>query len=169
LLLVIYIIRIVVLYKRRNYVLLANGRVGMARKIIYSMIALACMMQAAGISADARTASKSNTKSRGHHPHGYSGLVPPPPPMAVSPTVLAMYPTSSTGFFHFTAKKPRTLAEDMKLTAVMDDVAFFKLNSGDESIHLKAGNSYETVKVAQINPDEVVLEEKGHQFVKHLK
>ncbi len=57
----------------------------------------------------------------------------------------------------------------MKLTAVMDDVAFFKVSASDESVHLRAGNCYESVTVAQINPDEVVLEEKGKQFVKRLK
>lgn len=97
------------------------------------------------------------------------GLVPPPPPTAVSPVVLAAYPQlGGRTSLSFIASKPRQLADEMKLTAVVDDVAFFKV-SGNESIHLKKGKCYQTVTVAQIDPDQVVLEEKGKQFVKHLQ
>ncbi len=114
--------------------------------------------------------SVEKSSSRRHHSHHHSyGLVPPPPPTAVSPTVLAMYPLHGLGAAHFLPKKPRNLAEEMKLTAVMDDVAFFKLNGNEQSVHLRAGNIYESVTVAQINPDQVVLEEKGTQYVKRLK
>jgi hypothetical protein len=98
----------------------------------------------------------------------YHGLVPPPPPTAVSPLLLSMYP-QQTASLPFLASKPHHLADDMKLTAVVDDVAIFKLSCTDDSIHLKTGNVYETVTVAHINPDRVVLEEKGLRFVKHLK
>ena len=111
---------------------------------------------------------KSTVKRHRSHHRSY-GLVPPPPPTAVSPTVLAMYPLHGMGASHFMPKKPRNLAEEMKLTAVMDDIAFFKLNGNEQSVHLKAGNMYESVTVAQINPDQVVLEEKGTQYIKRLK
>lgn len=96
--------------------------------------------------------------------------MPPPPPMAVSPSVLALYPAAQnkTPTFFFPSK-PRSVAADMRLTAVMDDLAFFKVGTSDESIHLKTGNIYQSVTVCHVEPDQVVLEEKGLQFVKRLK
>ncbi len=65
--------------------------------------------------------------------------------------------------------KPKlTTAEEMKLTAVVDDVAFFKLASCEETVHLKKGAIYQNVTVAQIDPEQVVLEERGKQIVKRL-
>ncbi len=95
-------------------------------------------------------------------------LVPPPPPTAVSPVVLASYGRMSGATAHFLPSKPRNLADGMRLTAVMDDVAFFKVPNESGSIHLKKGGIYQSVKVAQINPEEVILEEKGIQFVKYI-
>lgn len=117
-----------------------------------------CAAEAAGI--------KKGKTSQGHK-YGYS-LVPPPPPTAVSPTVLAAYPHLGVASQTFIASKPRNLAEEMKLTAVMDDVAFFSAGA-EGSIHLQKGKSFKTVTVAQISPEEVVLEEKGRQYIKRLK
>lgn len=119
-------------------------------------------------STPSKSAKGSPTKSkRSRHSNRYS-LVPPPPPTAVSPVVLAQYPNMGMHTGRFIPSKPRHLAEEMKLTAVMDDVAFFKVDA-DESIHLRQGKSYQTVKVAEITPEEVVLEEKGLQYVKRLR
>lgn len=66
-------------------------------------------------------------------------------------------------------RKPKlTIAEEMKLTAVVDDVAFFKVASSEETLHLKKGAIYQNVTVAQIDPEQVVLEERGKQIVKRL-
>ena len=101
----------------------------------------------------------------------YSGLVPPPPPMAVSPTVLAAYPSGmgqSHKLFYFSPEKPKPTSQSMKLTCVMDDTAFFKVKD-EESISLKAGMTYQNVLLAQISPDSVVLQEKGKQIVMRLR
>lgn len=119
-------------------------------------------------SAFAAGAGSSAKKSKRTNKYRYS-LVPPPPPVPVSPAVLASYGGHYGASMRFLPSKPRHLAEEMKLTAVVDDVAFFKLHSNEDSIHLKQGNSYQSVKVAQISPETVVLEEKGLQFVKRLQ
>ena len=116
----------------------------------------------------AATKASSGKKKRSHSSN-YS-LVPPPPPVPVSPAVLAAYGRNMGISTHYLpSKAPRHLAEELKLTAVVDDVAFFKLNAHEESIHLKQGNSFQTVTVAQISPEIVVLEEKGKQYVKRLQ
>jgi|688.fasta_scaffold659367_1 hypothetical protein len=132
-------------------------------------LALLALIQLA-VSADASNSTQAKSKQSSHrYSHRSSFLVPPPPPTAVSPTVLAAYPTNMHGgSFKMGPPKPRHLAEQMKLTAVMDDVAFFKV-SGEESIHLQKGGCFQTVTVANVSPNEVILEEKGLQFVKHLR
>jgi hypothetical protein len=148
--------------------------------LVPTICALLCVIQTQVIGAQARNSMQSSKTASLKSPVGqksrsarrYYGFVPPPPPTAVSPTVLALYPNlrrSAGASLPFIPSKPHNLAEDMKLTAVVDDVAFFKLRNLDESIHLKAGGSYETVTVANVNADQVVLEEKGLQFVKHLR
>ncbi|MBX9723336.1 MAG: hypothetical protein K2X81_18170 [Candidatus Obscuribacterales bacterium] len=118
-------------------------------------------------SASANSGAKHVTKTK-RGVRGLYSLVPPPPPMAVSPSMLAAYPQFG-GSMHMMPSRPHHLAEEMKLTAVMDDTAFFKLNTGNEGVHLKQGNCYQTVTVAQITPEQVVLEEKGIQYIKYLK
>ena len=116
-------------------------------------------------------AKSGNRSSRSKH-SGY--LVPPPPPTAVSPLVLASYPTgiSSMGGmqqpFKYIPPKPRKTSETMRLTCVMDDTAFFKIND-DQSLAMKQGMSYQNVRIAQINPDAVIVEEKGKQITMHLR
>lgn len=122
------------------------------------LFALAC--------SEAQAAKKRASKS-----YSQSMLVPPPPPTAVSPLVLASYPTGMTHMgstFHFPPAKPRALSERMRLTGVIDDCAFFKVNT-DESVMLKEGTSFQNVKLAQITPDSVVLEEKGKQVTIRLR
>ena len=119
-------------------------------------------------SSDGVQPYKTAHKARTHHRN--SGLIPPPPPTAVSPTILAMYQQQDRQqHLNFITERPHKLAQDMSLTAVLDDVAFFRLRGTNESVHLKAGNTYESVTVAQINPDGVILEEKGLQYIKHLR
>ena len=120
--------------------------------------------------SDAKSTRKSSTQKYAY------GLVPPPPPMAVSPTVLASYPHDMTSAhssfgmhrFHALASKPRPLRECMRLTCVMDDTAFFKVNE-EESFTLKQGNTYQTIKLASLTPESATLEEKGKQFVVRLR
>lgn len=132
-------------------------------------IALIAGIQLAAQATSTQASQSKSKQSSYRHSHRASFLVPPPPPTAVSPTVLAAYPAHMRGgTFKMAPAKPRHLAEDMKLTAVMDDVAFFKI-SGDESVHLHPGSSFQTVTVAQVSPKEVILEEHGLQFVKHLR
>lgn len=117
------------------------------------------------VSAEAKSAKRSS-KSR------YSRyLVPPPPPMAVSPLVLASYPAGMGGMqqqLRFIASKPKSIHETMRLTCVMDDTAFLKVNE-DESVAVKEGMSYQNVKIAQITSDSVIVVEKGKQITLRLR
>lgn len=156
--------------------LLVTGGLMLNKKVfVYTCmaLALASFSQLVVQAADGGSAKKSSGHSRhSSHRNKYAYLVPPPPPTPVSPSVLAAYGRYFRGggiSQHFMPSKPRTTVEDMKLTAVMDDVAFFKVHSSEESIHLRKGGTYQSVTVAQVNPAEVVLEEKGKQFVKHLQ
>jgi hypothetical protein len=158
-------------------ILLTAGEVRMPKQLMVSALCLAVL--AGQISAGSVLAGNSNATGAKHDSlrkgsqrarasHRSCGLVPPPPPTTVPPGVLYLYGQQGSSL-RFPPAKPHNLADDMKLTAVMDDVAFFRLRCTDESIHLKTGATYESVTVAQINPDQVVLEEKGVHFVKHLK
>lgn len=116
------------------------------------------------------SSSSSNGSSYQRSKHrSYRGLVPPPPPMAVSPTVLAMYPPYAGYGLRFMPMKPKELIEELKLTAIMDDLAFFSIEGQQESIHLKEGASYQTVKVAEIKDKQVTLIEKGRSQIKYLQ
>lgn len=143
---------------------------------LFSVVTICVMcasLQETCFAADKPTvpSSKKNTRhsSSRKSQHNRYALVPPPPPTAVSPTVLAAYPQTMGSSVRLMPPKPHHLADDMRLTAVMDNIAFFRIHGGDESVHLTQGKTYQTVTVAQITPDEVVLEEKGKQFIKHLR
>lgn len=117
-----------------------------------------------------KASSKKRLANSVRHTGSYRGLVPPPPPTAVSPTVLAMYPQGLGGVRFLAVSKPKELSQRLKLTAVMDDLAFFKLDGDSETIHLKAGGSYGTITVTAVKPDQVtLLDEKGRQHIKYLQ
>jgi hypothetical protein len=115
--------------------------------------------------------AEAKSSKRGSKYRNSAFLVPPPPPTAVSPLVLASYPSGMGGMqqqLRFIPSKPRKTSETMRLTCVMDDTAFFKINA-DEAVAMKEGMSYQNVKLAQISPDSVILVEKGKQITMHLR
>lgn len=132
----------------------------------------ACLLTASAIlGAFACADAEAKTSRRGSNHRSSGFLVPPPPPTAVSPLVLASYPSGMGGMqqqFRFIPSKPRKTSETMRLTCVMDDTAFFKVNA-DEAVAMKEGMSYQNVKLAQISPDSVILVEKGKQITMHLR
>ncbi|MBX9686003.1 MAG: hypothetical protein K2X27_04825 [Candidatus Obscuribacterales bacterium] len=140
----------------------------------FILLAVVGTIVAAGLStlsveASSTSGKKLNSKDKKRKSYSY-GLVPPPPPTAVSPTVLAAYPQiSNHNSLHFLPSKPKHLVDEMKLTAVLDDVAFFNVKNADQSVRLSKGKSYQSVTLAQINSDQVVLEEKGTQYIKRLR
>lgn len=140
---------------------------GSTSRCLFTFVLVACIGVGVLVPTDAEAKSTKRSSKSKHSRF----LVPPPPPTAVSPLVLSSYPSGMGGMqqqLRFIPSKPRATSETMRLTCVMDDTAFFKVNA-DESVAMKEGMSYQNVKIAQISQDSVIVVEKGKQITMHLR